>query len=129
MATLPFNNAKNQLSSKQSFKKTYFSKEASTLDVSGFLLIDTIHGVWSYLPPRRVSTGLSMCLTKAEQLKQNIFFNFCCFWILLHIISKMQCLLVLSATPRSLHRAVDVSQVVEVVVQAGNGNNFFGFVL
>ena len=45
--------------------------------------------VWSYLSLRGVSTGLSMCLTKAEQLKQNIFFNFCCFWILLHIISKI----------------------------------------
>ena len=55
MATLSFHNAKNQLSSKQSFKKTYFSKDASTLDVSGFLLIDTIHGVWSYLPPRGVN--------------------------------------------------------------------------
>ena len=45
--------------------------------------------VWSYLPPRGVSTGLSMCLTNAEQLKQNIFFNFCCFWILPFIISKI----------------------------------------
>ena len=30
-----------------------------------------------------------MCLTNAEQLKQNIFFIFCCSWILPHIISKM----------------------------------------
>ena len=62
--------------------KIYSSKEASTLDVSGFLFIDTIPGVWSG----------PIChheVSMAEQLKQNIFFKFCCFWILPHIKSKM----------------------------------------
>ena len=66
-----------------------------------------------------------MCLTKAEQLKQNMFFQLLLFLDpSSYYKQNTQCLLVLSATARGLHRAVDVSQVVEVVVQAGIRNNF-----